>query len=290
MLKYSHWLACALVAATLSACGGGGGGDEGGGGGAPVVPVPMTAPPLAGSPTAVLAGSQQGAAALVAVVKAGAAAMDKVDGFSSLPLGVQVSPPTAVTTTDTEVCSGGGNVVGTFNVVNANAIFPGDTAKLVFSNCVEFGITTNGMIDLSFTRVVSEDNFASSFTATDLVVSQAGLSRGPASFTGQVDYANGVVNFAYAVDGVSVLGSPSISRTGNNVLVTRGVTRNNLGSGFVESNYNGWAFDRITGRASAGSATVTAANGRSASVSIDVDGYHVTINADGMANVYVVPF
>jgi hypothetical protein len=280
-------LAATLTAALMTACGGGGGGSS------PVTPPaaqPAGLPPLTGSPTTTLAASSQTAGDLATAAKAGAAAIDKVDGFSSLPLGVQVSPPSAVVTTDTFPCSSGGSVIETDNAASATTTTVGDTAKLQFANCIESGILFSGMLDMTVTRYASDTNLTVSFTASELSVTQGSLTRGPFSFSGQLDYNAGAITFSYGIDGLSVVGAPVVTRNGNLVTVVSAKARINVGTGFVEVQLSNWTFDRTTGRPVSGTATVTAAAGTAATITVGTDGYHVSIVVNGVTTTYVVPF
>ena len=194
MTSLSKWWLAALTVAVLAACGGGGGG---GGGGEPPVPPTLQSPPVTGTPTAVLTASSQTAADLVAAARAGASAVDQVEGFSSLPLGVQVSPPSAVTSTETLSCSGGGSYTGSVNALSPDQPSVGDTINLQFANCVEFNISFSGRVDMSITRYVSADDFTGAFSVEGLTMIESGLPRGPLSFKGQVDYSPSGMLFAY---------------------------------------------------------------------------------------------
>lgn len=284
------WLAVACMVGSLVACGGGGGDDGGvagvvGGGGA------LAAPPIAGAPTATLTSSQQTANELAVAANAGAAAVNVVDGFSALPLGVQVALPTGVTTTETLSCTGGGTATLTENLANPNSLTVGDSGNLVLSNCAELGYVFSGTVALSITRFVNDDDLTSSFSASNLSVSEGGTTRGPLNFTGQIDIVSGQVAYSFNVDGSTVIGIAVVSRNGNVVTISDATTRVNIDAGgFVEIRYSGWVFDLATGRPSAGSATVTAANGDTASVIVQNDGYHWTITVNGVATTYTVLF
>jgi hypothetical protein len=282
------WWLSAVVAGLLSACGGGGGGgtDE-----TPVQPI-LQSPPVTGAPTAVLAATSQTAASLVTASQAGASAVDKVDGFSSLPLGVQVAPPSGVTSTETLACSGGGNMTGTVDAVDPNQPAVGDSAKLQFSNCVEMNVSFSGSVAVRITRYRNDNDFAAAFSVAGLLVTESGLTRGPLSFAGQVDESAAGISFAYEVDQQAVVGDPLVSRSGSTVTVDSATTRSYLGSttGFVEVRLSHWVFNRDTGRPSAGTASVTGANGNSATVTVQADGYHVGISVGGVVSNLVVPF
>lgn len=279
MSRLLTWLAPAALAALLGGCGGGGG-DSG-----PIA----TAPPVTGTPTAAITASSQTAGDAVTIAKNGASALDKVDSFSALPLGVQTAP-LAVTTTQTTPCSGGGSEFATINQARAEATTAGDTARLVLTDCTESGIRFNGTIDLSVSRWVSDMNFALSFAATDLTAAQGGTTRGPFSFTGAADFNGNSLSYSFNVDGQAVVGEPAITRNGNTLTIASATVRANYGTGFVEVTFSGWVFDRSTGRPSAGTAIATGAGGNTVKVVVASDGYHATVTVGGVATNYVVAF
>lgn len=289
MIKLSQWLITSALTAALAACGGGGGGadpaDTTG-------PVASTAPPVSGAATAVLSPTAQTASAVVTAARDGASAVEKVDGFSGLPLGVQVSPATGVVTTETVACSGGGSSTITTDTAAANAVAAGDTLRMNFSQCVEPPVTFSGTVLARITRYANENSFAFTFEAQNLTMSGAGVDRGPFSFSGQADYSPAGVSFAYTVDDSTVVGAPSVSRDGNTVVVNNATTRNKLGTGngFVEVSFSGWTFDRRTGRPTAGTARISAANGDSATITVSSTGYQVVLVVAGASTSHLVPF
>lgn len=288
MTRFKQWLITSLFSAALVACGGGGGGDPADTTG----PAASTAPPISGAATAVLSPTAQTASAVVTAARDGASAAEKVDGFSGLPLGVQVAPATGVVTTETVACSGGGNSTITTDTAAANAVAAGDTLRMSFSQCVEPPVTFSGTVLARITRYANENSFAFTFEAQNLTMSGAGLDRGPFSFSGQADYSPAGVSFAYMVDDSTVVGAPSVARDGNTVVVNQATTRSKLGSGsgFVEVTFSGWTFDRRTGRPSAGTARISAANGDSATITVTGTGYQVVLVVGGASTSHLVPF
>jgi hypothetical protein len=286
MTKLRNWMSAALIAAALAACGGGGGGGDAG------LVVTASVPPVTGSPTGAISASAQSTADLVAAAKAGATAANTVNGFSSLPLGVQVTLPTGVVTTNTFPCPNGGSYVLTDNTANPTTTSVGDTEKLVFSNCAELGFTFNGTFDLTATRFAGPNDFGASFVVTNMSVAQSGASHGPFSFTGQIDIHAGNITYAFAVNGHSVVGTVVVTYSGNTVTIASATTRSNLttSSGFVEVHFSNWVFDANTGRPTSGTANVFAANGDTAMIVVQSDGYHVTVNVAGVTTSSVVGF
>lgn len=288
MKKLFLWSAVALSVSVLSACGGGGGGDVGASVAAPIV---TAAPPVVGTPTASLTASQQTAINLSAAVNTGASAIGIVDGFGALPLGVLLSPPTAVTTTTTVACSGGGTSAETENSANPNRGTVGDSGSVVFSNCLESGRTFNGTVSLNLTRFVDNNNLTTTFSVSNFTVLQGTVMSAPSSFTGQIDLTGGAVAYSYDVNGSSVVGTAVMTRNGSTVSIANGTSRVNFAAGgFVEARYSNWVFNSATGLPDSGSATVIGAPGNTASVSVQVDGYHWLITINGFSTAYTVPF
>ena len=285
-------IASVSVVLLLASCGGGGdGGGAGGGAGGAGAGVFANAPPLTGAPTAVLTASQQTAAGLAGAANTGAAAMATMQGFNNLPIAVQLRPPTGVILTDTIDCTGGGSVLETDNLADPNGITVGDTANFVLNACVEFGTTFNGMADLQITRYVDDDNLTTTFTASNISAVIGGTSYGPASFAGQIDINAGQVSYAFNVNGTTVIGNGVASRNGDVVTITSGTVRVSLSAGgFVEIRFSNWIFSYSTGIPTSGSATVTAANGDTANVTVQGDGYHWIVTVNGIPSNFVVPF
>lgn len=279
--------AVALSVSLLSACGGGGGD----GGASVPAPIVTAAPPVVGTPTAVLTASQQTAINLSAAVNAGASAIGIVDAFGALPLGVLLSPPTALTTSTTIACTGGGSAAEIENSANASSSTVGDSGSVVFSNCVEAGRTFNGSVAFNVIRFIDDRNLATTFSVSNFTVRQGTVTSAPSSFTGQIDITGGLVAYSYDVNGSSVIGTAAMTRNGSTVSIANGTSRVNFAAGgFVEARYSNWVFDSATGLPNSGSATVIGAPGNSASVSVQIDGYHWLITTSGFSTAFTVPF
>lgn len=276
MLHTRTWGLAAVLSVVLAACGGGS--DE---------PV---SPPTTGNPTATLAASAQSASDSVAAARSGASALNKVNGIGNLlPVGVQ-SAPLGVTGSDTSGCSGGGSYVETYTVASESRITRGDKDHLVFSSCVEMGITFSGTLDIEVKSYSNDSNFAVTFGASGFTAAQGGVTTGPYSFDGEISLVNGVAGLSFSVDGQTVVGAPSVTRNGSSVVVNAGTTRDKQGDGFVEVRFTGWRFDANTLRPTAGTAVVTGAGGNKATITVAADGYHVSFNIGGTISDYVVPF
>ena len=276
-----NWVLTVVLAVALTACGGGGGDDAG---------MQAASPPATGAPTAALSASSQSASDSVASARSGASALNKVNGIGNLlPVGVQ-SLPLGVTASDTWSCSGGGSYVETYTVASEDRVSRGDRDHLVFSSCVELGITFSGTLDMEVTSYTSSQTFAVSFEASGFTSVYGGVTNGPYSFAGAISLVNGVVDLSFSVDGNTVVGAPSVTRSGSTVVVNAGTTRNKLGNGFVQVSFSGWRFDAATLLPTAGTAVVTGADGNRATITVASDGYHVSFNIGGTVSNYVVPF
>jgi hypothetical protein len=217
--------------------------------------------------------------------------MATVLGFNTLPIAVQLRPPTAVILTDTFACTGGGTVFETDDLADPNGITVGDSARFVLNACIELGVTMTGSIDMLLTRYVDDNNLTTTFSASEITATIGGSTFGPASFAGHLDINAGQVSYAYNVNGTTVIGNGVVSRNGDTVTISSGTVRVGLSTGgFVEISFSNWVFDYRTGIPTSGSATVTAANGDSASVSVQQDGYHWTVTVNGVASNFTVPF
>lgn len=279
MFKTRNWGLAAALALLLTACGGGGDDSNG-----------TETPPIGGPPTTTLSASQQGASDAVEAARSGASALNKINGIGNLlPGGVQ-SAPLGLTSTDSGVCSEGGSYVETITEASPDRITRGDKDHTVFSSCTEFGITFSGTLDMEVTSYSNDSTFAISIEATGFTATQGGVTTGPFSFEGQISFVNGEVDFSFSVDGQTVVGAPSVSRSGSIVTVDSGITRDNLGNGFVEIEFSDWSFNANTLRPTSGTAVVTGAGGNTATITVASDGYHVRFNIGGTITSYVVPF
>lgn len=73
------------------------------------------------------------------------------------------------TVTEQLPCSGGGSISATGNDLNGNGeVDSGDSGRLVANNCVEFGATLNGTVDVAFSNV-SGDLLGDVYSATVVV-------------------------------------------------------------------------------------------------------------------------
>ena len=190
----------------LAACGGGGGGGDGGG-----TPV-AAATPLAITAANYEAVAQQSVTATTYLMDTGgfvtgaqlAPREQVLINFSRAQITrlgrlFAVAPrlATGVTTTETQVCSGGGLISSTINDMAGNQMVDaGDSASVVASNCVEFGATINGAMGIEF-RAVS-GNFDGDVYSATVVMTLSNLQASTGA--GQVS-GNGSITLALAGSG-----------------------------------------------------------------------------------------
>lgn len=165
----NHILVLALGSAmVLSACGGGGGG-----GSTTPPPVTTTPPPATSTQSSITAANATSAAsnAYAATTSVGSSStpltgiltgvsVSNVNGNTVAPLlklvkrayhGQQLL--TGVSVTDTQPCSGGGNLVINGTVSNPDAISNGDTLTVTANSCVEGTETLSGTLSVNFSGV-----------------------------------------------------------------------------------------------------------------------------------------
>lgn len=93
-----------------------------------------------------------------------------------------------------------------------------------------------------------------------------------------------------AVSGSVVVGQPSVTVSGDTVLIDSGTLHTDYAAGWLELDYSGWTYDAATGVASAGTITVTGITGNSAAITITPNGYSVAITVFGLTVTFGVPF
>lgn len=287
-----------LVAAMLAlgGCGGGGGGgssstggsSNNGGGSTGNQTTAPTADAFA-TPTAVIASSQVDATNLLTAGQSGASAMLQVSNAAGLPFGVQLAPPTGVTNTvdDSSFCTSGGTLSLTTSFANQSGTpTAGDSAIETFNNCSFVfdgtAMMVNGLVTVNFTRYNSSSDFALTEALSNITGSYGGVSAGPYNLTANIDCVNNGCSFSYSGSTWTVMGNPVITVNGNAATISSGTVRVNYGSGWVNVTITNWVFDATTGQASAGTLTITAANGNNAVVTATGGGhYTVAITVNG---------
>jgi hypothetical protein len=272
----------------------------GGGGGSTSVPV-TSAPPVSGSSTATLGNSQQDANELVAITKTAAGSAVAVSGFSVLPVGgapsaaaagpVRVQALAVQTSGGTHTCSLGGTGAYTIRFSNSAAPSAGDVLSFTFTNCSEVvGLSESGQVDVTLSRWNSDQDFAFGFAVTGLTAVDNGQATGPYTFSGQYAYANSQATWSYTVNHQTVIGDPVLTRGTGSTTINSGTVRANLGAGYADFAFAGWRFDQSTGRASAGTVSVTGASGQAATISPGDSGYQVELNLGGTKTTYTVAY
>lgn len=283
-------LLTALVASVaLTACGGGGSSSTSPSPSPAPAPTPAAAPPATGTPTGTIASSQTDATALATAAKTGSASLVGANSLGGLPLGLLVAPPNGVTSTSV-ACPYGGtySYSGSFTGTSGTPV-SGDSWTGIFTNCsFASGDSINGTVAYTFTNYTSATNFAFTVTATNVTYNYGTGSWGPGSFTAQYADTNGTFSYSYVVNGTTVVGQPSITVSGANTTIGSGSINVNYGGGWVTVVYSGWVFNTSTGLPSAGTATITAANGSSATITVTSTGYLVTYSPGNGS--FTVPF
>lgn len=92
------------------------------------------------------------------------------------------------------------------------------------------------------------------------------------------------------VSGATVVGQPSVTVVGNEVVIESGTLHSDFAGGWLALDYGGWTYDSTTGVASAGTITITGITGNSAAITIGPGGYSVAITVFGLTVTFDVPF
>jgi hypothetical protein len=285
---------CALTAG-VPACGGGGGGGGSGGGG--------TAPPIATgldpttTPTAPLAASQAGAAALAAEIQDGATQLVKV---ASAPAGL---PGTVGGVDETLQCSqlstgGSGSVTIDENNFSGSSPIAGAWVEITYNDCtITSGSVTesiNGSIEEEYARYSSPTDFAVAIAAINLTVDISGEVQETLNFSETLDVSNGTTTVSYtAANGGSLeITASDVVTSGNDVTITSAtyVYQSAAGGGVVSAVYDNWEYDTTTGLPIGGSVTITGANGATVVIDATSSGYMVTYTVAGVSSSYTVTY
>lgn len=92
------------------------------------------------------------------------------------------------------------------------------------------------------------------------------------------------------VSGSTVVGQPSVTVVGNEVVIESGTLHSDFTGGWLALDYSGWTYDSRTGVASAGTITITGITGNSAAITVGPGGYSVAITVFGLTVRFDVPF
>jgi hypothetical protein len=266
---------------------------------------------VSGTPSATLASSQASADALAALSAAGAedlAIASSASGIGWVAVPTSVSVPASVSmstmavaastgvTSGTTICASAGNYVITPDFISGSEANPalGDGYVVVYTGCQgSGGVTLDGTLDARFQTFTSYDDYSLALTYTNWTASYAGSSSlGPTNFSGLYTHTTSGDTFSYLVDGVTVVGQPTLSASGAAFTVLSGTAHAFVGSSkvdWVSIVYTNWKFDASTHQPLSGQATLTGANGTQAVVIVTTSGgipsYNVAITtASGTTN------
>jgi len=279
-----HFALAAAFAMALAACGGGGGSSPSNSSNPA-----SSAPPSTGTPTASIASSQTAASDLVSKARGAADAATNAGSFSSIPAGVQISAPTAVTGTSTQPCTISGTVTVSYNYASTSTNTVGDTAHEVFNNCsMTTGVYINGSADVTVTRWASSTDYAMSMSMAGITVTSGGTTYGPFNYTMTYNVSGGVVTMAYVINGVTVVGEPVVTHNGNIATIVSGTVHVFYAGGWVEYSFNNWTYDTTTGKPIAGTLTITGSNGNSVLITVNGGSYVVAITVGGVTTTFTL--
>lgn len=279
-----HFAFVAAFALALAACGGGGGSSPA----TPSTPA-SNAPPSTGTPTATIAASQGTASDLVSGARGAADAVTSAGVFSSVPAGVQISAPTAVTGTETQSCTVSGTVTVSYHYASSTTNTAGDTAHEVFNNCaMTTGTFINGSADVTITRWTSSTDYAMSLSMAGVTVTMNGTTYGPFNYSMTYNVSGGVVTMAYIINGVTVVGEPVVTQNGHIATIVSGTVHVFYGSGWVEYSFNNWTYDTTTGKPTAGTLTITGSNGNRAVITVNGSSYVIAITVNGSTTTFTI--
>ncbi len=248
--------------------------------------------------TAAIALSQTSANQLVADVNAGVSSLRQADAVALLPFGAQTSTlPMGATIDQTIDCgsldggtgSGSGTISFTTNV-NDSTGQPVST-QFAYNNCsfggAGFSYSINGTGGLTYTNWTNETSFTfrlvynMTYSFTNGGYSDAGTLNSV-----QTCIVNGDLEDCSYSFGDNQVRDVTLSTNGSVTTVSQGRISND----YVDCLYNGWVFDSTTGRATAGTVTVTAPNGDRAVITAANNGYTVVITVGGSSNTFTVAF
>ncbi len=252
-----------------------------------------TPPPSSGTPTAGISSSTSDATNLSTLVLPAANSLVQASYSSGLPLGVLVTPPNGVTSTTTVTCSVSGSATETISIANPTVgISSGDSVSIAFSDCsFESGEAVNGSATITYTSYTGPNNWAVTYTGSDLSVVLSGTTYGPYSYTGTLIDASGVFTWTYTVDGTTIAGTPVVATTATTATITSGTINVNYGSGWVTLTFTDWSYDLATGLPNpGGTCVITGSDGNSATVTVTSTGYNVSLDISGTTTSYVIPF
>jgi hypothetical protein len=271
------------VAFTLTACGGsdtpaaGGAGAGAGAGGVPT------------ATTGTLTANQTSAAAFVKAVNDGVALLNKADAASDVP---GFTAGAVATTLNCNLFDPAGTGTYTFDSNATSANLAGTNITIQYNNCAFGGASFNGGMTLTYDTYVAANNFSFTQTYTNFTVGGIGLAgTQTANGTTRCTVTPTDTTCSTTIDGAQV-SNVRLTNSGTTTTVQSANVRANLASanGYVDCVYNGWSFNSATGRAGAGTVTITGLGNTTATVSTSATGYTVVVNINGVSTTYTVPF
>lgn len=278
-------IAVLLACIALTACGGGGGDAPG-----PVVdPVTPGQPPVGGRTEPTLAASATAASDVVAFANASVADVVTAGQAGSLPGGaLTVQLPSGATTSGTIPC-GSGSISYSYTY-NAGTFTP-QSYSYSYNNCTYgsgssyYSYNGSAQLTYDFYNSATSYQFTQVYDMTYSYASGGYSTSGTLKSSQTCTYGSGGMQCATTV-GNSSISNVSVTTSGTVTTVSRATVKGKT----VQVVYSGWVFDSTTGRASAGTVTVSDSNGNSATVQVVSGGYKVTIVYGGSTVVYNVAY
>ena len=284
--------ACVACAALTAGCGGGGSDAGSNLNPTPPAPAPGPAPgpapaPSTGAPP--ITPSANGARATVDYINDAVADIATAGSTDGLPgASLTAALPTGATVTGSFPCSSG-NVSYSYTYNDATAAPV--SYSFSYNNCsygtAQYGYTYNGTATLNYSNYLSATSFSFSqvYDITYTYTSNGYTSSGSSKFSQTCNYTSTGLQCSYLV-GDNAVSDISVSSSGSVTTVSSATVT----SGSVTLRYTGWVYDAGTGRATAGTVTVSDGNGNSATVQVVSGGYRVTVVYNGATTVYDVAY
>lgn len=283
------WFFSAVMA--LTACGGGGG--DGGGN----TTTPQSTP-SSGTPTATISNTSNTATALAkSSTNASSSAINAGNFDSNGQLNIVntllSSFPLPVSTAKFDQSCGntGGMLTIQYSVSDVTTISVNDTLSVSYKDCqLSNGAIVNGSVNYKMTRFVSATDYTIQIDAQKFSVSVNGVTYGPVSYTGNIDFSNSIVTIS---TGTYNLGSAitvvDFKLTSDPTRIVMNATVNTAyDTGWINCVYNNWTIDKTTSKPVSGSITITGANGNKAVITVVNGSYQVDITINSVVTSYTV--
>ena len=240
--------------------------------------------------------TQESANTLVADVNAGVASLRQADAAAALPFGsLTLTLPLAATIDQSFDCgnlgigTGSGSISFTINTNDSTG--QPSSSQFRYNNCNvatgAYSYLVNGTGEMTFTNWTSATSYSFRL-AYDMTYR---YSSGTYSDEGtlnsvQVCTINGGQEDCSFSFGDNQVRNVSLNTSGSITTVNDARISNSL----VDCVYSGWVFDASSGRATAGTVTVTAPNGDRAVITASSTGYTVDITVGATTGRYTVTF